>query len=130
MEIFTRFNRKNIEDRQIDTLIGLSKGILADGKVNQSEAEFLLSWLVQNKQSTSNPIIENLLEKVEVMLEDGILDSEESEELKNVLRSISGESSEIGELSKTTSLPIDSPAPDIQFEGATFLFRPFPWPLS
>lgn len=122
MEIFTRFNRKNIEDRQIDTLIGLSKGILADGKVNQSEAEFLLSWLVQNKQSTSNPIIENLLEKVEVMLEDGILDSEESEELKNVLRSISGESSEIGELSKTTSLPIDLPAPDIQFEGATFLF--------
>lgn len=40
MDIFTKFNRKNIQDRQIDTLIGLSKGITADGKVDQSEAEY------------------------------------------------------------------------------------------
>lgn len=41
MDIFTRFNRKQTEDRQIDTLIGLSKGLIADGKVVQAEAEFL-----------------------------------------------------------------------------------------
>ncbi len=26
MDVFAKFNRKNIQDRQIDTLIGLSKG--------------------------------------------------------------------------------------------------------
>ena len=37
MDLFTRFNRKNIDDRQIDTLIGIRKGLIADGKVNQAE---------------------------------------------------------------------------------------------
>lgn len=122
MEVFTRFNKKNIQDRQIDTLIGLSKGLVADGTVNQSEAEFLLTWLIQNQQNSENPIIDNLLQKVAVMLEDGILDSDESEELKNILQAISGESSEIGELAKTTSLPIDAPLPKIDFDGTSFLF--------
>ena len=64
MDIFTRFNRKSIDDRQIDTLIGISKGIVADGKIDQSEAEFVMSWLVQSRQASDNPIICNLLDKV------------------------------------------------------------------
>ena len=80
MDVFTRFNRKQIQDRSIDTLIGLSKGILADGTVNQPEAEFLLTWLVQQKAAAPNPIVENLLEKVEAMLQDKHLDSEEASE--------------------------------------------------
>ena len=118
---FTKFNRKNIQDRQIDTLIGLSKGITADGKINQAEAEFLQTWLVQNTQS-ENPIIVNLLEKVEVMLEDGVLDDEESAELLAILRSFSGDKVELGEVSKTSTLPICSPAPSIVFSERTFLF--------
>lgn len=73
MDIFQRFNRKSIDDRQIDTLIGLSKGLIADGKVDQSEAEFLHSWLIQSRQTTDNPVIINLLGKVDAMLEDGAL---------------------------------------------------------
>lgn len=121
MEIFTRFNKKNIQDRQIDTLIGLSKGLIADGNVNQSEAEYLLTWLIQNQHS-KNPIIENLLHKVVSMLEDGILDKDESEELKSILQAISGETTEIGEIAKTSSLPINIPLPKIKFEGSSFLF--------
>ena len=101
MEMFTRFNRKSIYDRQIDTLIGLSKGLLADGQVNQVEAEFLMSWLVQSRQASDNPIILNLLDKVDSMLEDGVLDAEESMELFGILQKITGESSELGELAKS-----------------------------
>lgn len=54
--------------------------------------------------------------------EDGILDTGESQELMVILRAISGEESEIGELSKTSSLPIDDPVPRITFKGSTFLF--------
>jgi NAD-dependent DNA ligase len=122
MDLFTRFNRKSIDDRQIDTLIGISKGLVADGKVDQSEAEFLLSWLVQNRQNTDNPIIINLLNKVETMLEDGVLDPDESAELLGLLHKINGEPSEIGELAKPTSLPIDHPLPPVTFEGMEFLF--------
>jgi NAD-dependent DNA ligase len=122
MEIFTRFNRKQIQDRQVDTLIGISKGLIADGKVDQSEAEFLLTWLAQSSLASDNPIIINLLEKLQVMLEDGVLDSDESAELFTLLHSITGDSSEFGELSKTTSLPINKPVPDVTFQGMTFLF--------
>lgn len=122
MNIFTKFNRKNIDDRQIDTLIGISKGLVADSKVNQTEAEFLLSWLIQSQQTSNNPIIVNLLNKVSSMLEDGVLDSKESAELLSLLYKITGESSEIGELAKTTSLPINDPSPSIIFESKEFLF--------
>lgn len=122
MDIFNKFNRKNIQDRQIDTLIGLCKGVSADGNVNQAEAEFLMSWLIQNRQSTDNPIIINLLEKVSAMLEDGVLDREESAELLGILQKISGENSEIGELAKTSSLPINDPLPELEFNGSFFLF--------
>ncbi|HDZ07865.1 BRCT domain-containing protein [Pseudohongiella sp.] len=121
MDIFTKLNRKNIQDRQIDTLIGLSKGITADGKVAQAEAEFLQSWLVQNCHS-ENPLVINLLGKVGAMLQDGVLDDEESAELFALLHSLSGEKSEIGEISKSSRLPICNPAPDIVFPENTFLF--------
>lgn len=121
MDIFTRFNRKSLQDRQVDTLIGLSKGITADGKVDQAEAEFLQTWLIQNCK-TKNPIILNLLSKVSEMLEDGILDREESSELLAILRQISGEKAEIGEVAKTSTLPVCLPPPKIEFIGRVFLF--------
>lgn len=121
MDIFTRFNRNRIHDRQIDTLIGLTKGIMADGKVNHAEADFLLGWLAQN-QFTESPVILNLYQKVSSMLEDGILDDEESNELLSLLRRLSGDSSEFGEVAKATTLPVDDPAPEISFDGTTFLY--------
>lgn len=121
MDIYTKFNRNKIQDRQVDTLIGLSKGLIADDTINQAEAEFLQTWLVQNRQC-ENPIILNLLDKVSLMLEDGILDSEESKELLSILGKISGEQSELGEVAKTSKLPICSPAPSIIFAEKSFLF--------
>lgn len=122
MDIFTKFNRKSIDDRQIDTLIGLSKGVLADRVVNQKEAEFLHTWLVQSRQATNNPIILNLLEKLDSMLEDGVLDSEESAELISTLWKIAGGTAELGELAKTSNLPVDHPMPEVEFDGNSFLF--------
>ena len=121
MDIFTRYNRRDIQDRHIDTLIGLSKGLVADGVVNQAEAEFLMSWVIQN-QSSENPIILNLRDKLSAMLDDGVLDSDESTELLNILKSIGGERSEIGELSKTSTLPLCDPVPSLVFNDNTFLF--------
>ena len=56
------------------------------------------------------------------MLEDGVLDEEESAELLAILHTISGENSELGELSKTTSLPINKPLPSVFFQDMSFLF--------
>ena len=36
-----RYNAARLSDRAIDELIGLSRGVIADGVVTQEEAEFL-----------------------------------------------------------------------------------------
>ncbi|EGR2759448.1 BRCT domain-containing protein [Vibrio parahaemolyticus] len=120
MSLFNKYNQRDIQDRQIDTLIGLSKGLIADGKIVQAEVEFLLSWLVQNQHS-EHPIIINLLNRVTEVLEDGVVDPDEAQELLCLLKSLSGESGEVGEMAKTTSLPIDQPAPKINFQDSVFL---------
>ena len=122
MSLFTRFNRKNIDDRQIDTLIGLAKGIIADGKVDQAEAEVVLNWLAQSRQVSDNPIIVNLFGRVREMLVDKYLDPDESAELLGLLRKIAGEPSELGEIAKPSTLPLCSPAPKVEFIDKTFLF--------
>jgi NAD-dependent DNA ligase len=120
VDIFTRFNRKSVDDRQIDTLIGLSKGLTADGAISQIEAEYLQTWLIQNRAASQNPIIGNLLEKVSAILEDGILDAEEAQELLCILHAINGESSETGELAKPTTLPVNLPVQPIIFPSRSF----------
>ncbi|MBR9813168.1 NAD-dependent DNA ligase [bacterium] len=122
MSLFTKFNRKNIDDRQIDTLIGLSKGIAADGKVGQTEAEVLLNWLAQSRQVSDNPIIVNLFQRVREMLVDEYLDPDESAELLSLLQKINGEPSELGEIAKPSTLPLCSPVPEVSFVGRSFLF--------
>lgn len=119
--IFTRFNRKSIQDRQVDTLIGLSLGLMADGKVDQKEAETLRSWLQRNQHS-ENPIILNLLGRVEEMLVDDVLDAEESKELFKILLSVTGETPDIGEVTKSATLPLDEPTPEVVFSDKQFIF--------
>lgn len=121
-DIFTRFNRKGIEDRQIDTLIGLSKGLVADGRVTPEEAEFLQGWLIQARQAAQNPIIVNLFDKVDSFLKDGVLDESEAEELLTVLHQITGAPTVVGELARAMSLPVNQPQPQIAFPERTFAF--------
>ena len=63
---------KYVEDRKIDQLIGLADGILADGIVNQQEAETLKAWLELNG-AESNPLMARLLDQVESAPADGVL---------------------------------------------------------
>lgn len=121
-DVFVKFNRKRIDERQMDTMIGLCKGIAADGRVNQLEAEFLHSWLIQARHATQNPIVVNLCERVSSFLVDGVLDDGEVHELLSLLHQIAGEAGVVGELAKPASLPLDEPPPTIIFPQRIFAF--------
>ena len=114
-----RFNQKRVVDRNIDELIGFARGILADGKVDQNEAESLQKWLVAISGS-EHPILHNLLIRVNQMLEDGVLDDEESAELFETLNELTGSNFEKGEILKSTTLPLDKPEPEVEFNDSTF----------
>lgn len=120
--LFTRFNRTEIEDRQVDTMIGIAKGLIADDVVNSSEAAFLHQWLVESRGLVDNPMIQNLLQKLAPMLDDGVLDNEEATDLLSVLRGFAGSTGAVGEVQYATTLPLCNPPPDVRFEGASFVF--------
>ena len=110
-----------MKDRQIDQLIGLAQGIVADGIVSQAEAEALQNWLRANVV-TESPLIIRLFEQVERVLEDGVLDEDESRDLHDALMTWTGAGGTDGEESTTAPLPLD-PAPRVvQFPGNIFVF--------
>lgn len=116
------FNRARIDDRQVNELLGLAKGIIADGAVNQREAEALHAWLEVSHDVRRNPIVATLLDRIREVLHDGRLADEEARDLLSTLRDFSAGDIEIGELMRATTLPFDNPAPDILVSGRRFVF--------
>ena len=117
------YNRSEVTQRQIDTLVGLCKGIVLDGVVDQAEAEGLLDWLQINEATVlKNPIVRSLIIQLTGMLEDNVLDKHEADELLALLESFTGGPVVPGELMKTTGLPLDDPAPRVVFSRCRFLF--------
>lgn len=120
--LLNRLGGDRIASRQVDELIGLARGVCADGQINQLEAEFLQSWLATNASVSDQPLIACLYQRVSEMLADGALDSDERVELLEALRGLTGEKSELGESLKSTTLPVCSPQPPLTFQETYFCF--------
>ncbi len=117
-------------------LSGIIKGILADGIVHQSEVEFLLYWLEDNfnHSDIENESIEFINYSLVKVMEDGVLDKEEAEEIESLFNDfLSGELAEDflfeDETDKNNSIvtaefnsPFCSPAPSITFQDKVFCF--------
>jgi NAD-dependent DNA ligase len=122
MELHTLFRETDINERQIDELIGLCHGVVADGQVTQQEAQYLQKWLAANASVARNPVIATLYKRVAEMLNDRTLDDEEAQELYETLMHFTGGDFELGECLKPTTLPVDNPPPAIIFAGKRFCF--------
>jgi NAD-dependent DNA ligase len=111
-----------ITSRQIDELVGLARGIAADGTINQAEVEFLQKWLAANMAISDQPMIRRLYDRVNGILADGIADAEECRDLLDTLNSFSSRDFELDEVLKATTLPLCDPAPTLRFEGNRYCF--------
>ena len=117
------FNWRARTVREVDELIGLCKGVLADGVVNQSEALFLQGWLETNRNSRDVWPGNVLFPRIQMMLEDGTLDATEERELLRILMSVCGNNPvPLNAHSLTSSLPLDDPPPSVVFPKNTFCF--------
>lgn len=113
-------NAGRVQDRLIDELIGISRGVIADGVVDEQEAIFIGQWIENHREVAEKWPVNVLYARLTEMLKDGILSEDEQEELLETLRDLTGESSLFQEPNRSTTLPVDKPAPDIEFEGKTF----------
>ena len=119
---YNRVGWRRIASRQIDELVGLSRGMAADGIVNQSEVEFLQAWLAANMEISDRPVIRTLYDRIASVMADGVASKEECEELFAVLHGFSRVDVGVGEVLKSTSLPLCDPAPRLLFEGRRYCF--------
>jgi hypothetical protein len=110
-------------DRGTDELLGLCRGILADGGVNQSEAAFLLDWLERHREFLGTYPFDVLYRRVSDSLADGVLDLDEERDLLEALvRAVGGETHTAdGSTSLATDLPFDEPFPALVYPGQLYV---------
>ena len=115
-----RYAAKRLNDRAIDELIGLSRGLIADKHVSQHEAEFLQSWIAANLAYCNDPVVGQLYCRIKEMLVDDHLDQEEQRELLAILSEFTGESTVNHCQQLATTLPLCSPPPEVIFPDHIF----------
>jgi NAD-dependent DNA ligase len=117
-----RVNSDRLQSRQVDELIGLARGLIADGSINSAEVHFLENWLVANLSVSLQPLIATLYDRIRAILSDGVADPEECKDLFAALSAFTAGDAELGEASKATSLPLCQPPPTIKFERMAYCF--------
>ncbi len=121
-EFFNAVGGERIASRQIDELIGIARGLTADGLLNQPEVEFLQKWLAANVGISGQPVIRTLYDRVGQILADGIADPEECRDLLSTLNALADRDFELGEVLKATTLPLCNPAPALRIAGQAHCF--------
>jgi NAD-dependent DNA ligase len=113
-------NASRVQDRLIDELIGISRGVIADGVVDENEAIFIGQWIEKHREIAERWPVNVLYARLTEMLKDGVLSEDEQQELLGTLRNLTGERSLFQEPSRSTTLPVDQPEPEVQFAGKSF----------
>lgn len=114
-------NKETTLFRQIDELIGLIKGVMADGAVHQSEVEFLVKWLEKNKDTLDQWPAVAIFPRLKAALSDGSLDGEEEKEIRDLLH-VALEQNSVREANDAANIPYTTPVPEVQFANRTFCF--------
>lgn len=114
---------RRIIEKNIDETEGIIKGILADGKIVQKEAEFLLKWLDAHKYLTDKYPYSLIYQRLLRALEDDFLDKEEAGELREImLQFMGGLETQDVYVPLSTTIPLDNPPPEVIFDNRLFCF--------
>jgi hypothetical protein len=113
-------NSRRIQDRLIDELIGISRGVIADGVVAESEAIFIGRWIETHREVANRWPVNVLYARITELLKDGKLAVDEQHELLRTLREITGGGMSYVAPNRPTSLPLTHPEPVITFDGSVF----------
>ena len=104
-------------------MVGLARGIVADGKVSSEEAARLSNWTRKNLDVASRWPANLLSRRLERIFADGRLDSKERKRLAALLGQLADNPAGLGAgFPLVSDLPITVPEPAVVFEGKTFVF--------
>ncbi len=99
------------------------KGVLADGIVTEAEAMLLREWVNRHPDAAGTWPMSKLKERLDLIFEDGKVDSGERQDLSELLEMIvGGTAGVVAGADAATELPLDRPPPRIAWTGSVFVF--------
>lgn len=124
-----RFNRARRTERDLCELLGLARGLLADGVVTADEATLLHNWVARHEDALDHWAVRTVHSRLTTHFADGVIDEEERADLKALLDSlVGGELSAVCDSDVATTLPLDQPPPVIEWSGQIYVFTgKFAW---
>lgn len=112
-------SRKRLE-QGLAQMVGLMRGIVADGRVSTEEAGHLVRWTRENPDVAARWPANLLARRLEQIVRDGRVDGRERKHLAALLAQLTTDPAGLAP-TLATDLPADRPEPDVVFEGRTFV---------
>ena len=104
-------------------MVGLVRGVIADGRVSEEEAQRLSEWARENPEVATRYPANLLSRRLERIFMDGRVDGGERKRLAALLTQLAENPTGFGGgYPLATDLPITQPPPEVTFEGQTFVF--------
>jgi hypothetical protein len=124
------YNQRRRGDRAVNEMLGLVRGVIADGRISDDEIDAVRHWLVENAEVAHVWPISALAERVARIFDDGVVDEVERAELFQLVQqttgagpSVPGASAGIADSEvRPSRLPLCTPAPDLTFAGRVYVF--------
>jgi hypothetical protein len=104
-------------------MVGLVRGVIADGRVSEDEAHRLSEWARENPEIATRYPANLLSRRLERIFMDGRVDGRERKRLAAMLEQLAENPTGLGGgYPLATDLPTTEPPPEVSFEGQTFVF--------
>lgn len=121
------WNFRRRKDAGIDELLGLIRGIVADGVVSESEVICLAEWVIKHREISDYWPVNVVVRRLGRILGDGVISDREREDLRLLLNEIIGQKDAPRDadepiITPATALPLCKPAPVVLFRLKCFVF--------
>jgi hypothetical protein len=117
-----RFYVARAQDRAVHEMLGMVKGIVCDGVLNDEECQAFARWLIANPEANSVWPGRVLAERLVAIFADGKIDPVERHELYELFCDTAGDGGNASlKKNYSTRLPFDDPPPAITFNAQTFV---------
>jgi NAD-dependent DNA ligase len=106
--------------RNTSGVVGVLRGLIADGKVSHERMVFLGRWLLTNKEFAEEFPFNELFVKVDNALKARHIGEQDRREI-NLIERITGTDNSEGFENAPTTYPLTDPPPEIVFAGSEFV---------
>lgn len=118
----SRYNAERRAERDLCEMLGLAKGVLADGRVNEEEALAFRTWFDSRPEVAAHWPGIAIARRLRAIYSDGSASQDELDDLRDLLSELTGGEAGVicGEVA-SSELPLDRPPPSIEVTNRVFV---------